>query len=162
MGLGEIPAVVYFQTATRGNDTVRMNYAWSSVGFPTLFLSQSFDSLNCSNSFNISESDYITSQSFHSVNISGAGTNNSLAIVFRRLIEYNGGKHYKASNGFDPSAAANFSTAFNTTYSSTYLNESMEWSYNRDSRTFVGRSSTLKLTIKVGGNKWSEEFVGLS
>ena len=149
MGLDEIPAIVYFQTATRGNNTVRMNYAWSPVGFPTLFLSQSFDSLNCSNSFNVSESDYIMSQSFKSVNISGAGTNHSLAIVFHRLIEYNGGaKHYKASDGFDPSKAADFS--YNTTYRSTFLNESMEWQYYPEHRSFVGRSSTVSLTIKVG------------
>jgi hypothetical protein len=115
-----------------------MNYAWSTVGFPALFLSQSFDSRNCSTgSFEVqSESEYVNSQAYGSLNIAGAGSDASLAIVFRRLIQFDGGKHFKAKDGFDPSALGNA-----TAYQSVYLNDSIKWSYDPDDRVINGTST---------------------
>ena len=137
-----MPSVLYFQTAKHSPNTsaptVRMHYAWSGVGYPTLFLSQTNDSRDCNDSFHIvNDAAFLDSQSFGSVNITGAGTTNSLAIVFRRLIEYNGGNHYKASNGFNTSMAA---SDVSDQYRSVYLNDSMEWLYYPDGKTIVGNS----------------------
>ena len=145
---GEIkmPSIIYYQTSTR--DAVHMNFAWSAVGFPTLFVSRSFgsESRNCS-SFKINETGFLDSQAHGSVNIAGAWSNDSLAIVFRRLIMFDGGKSAKASSGFNSSATL---TRNETVYKSVYLNHSIEWSYSPRERYIVGRSSNFStLTFKV-------------
>ena len=130
-----MPPVLYFQTSTRSTTRpVRMNYAWSTVGFPTLFLSQSFGARNCSkSSFSVNASDYERSQKYGSVRVAGAGSEASLAIVFRRLIRFDGGCNHKAANAFNSSRAAEV-------YESVYLNESIEWSYDGDKKQIVGTS----------------------
>ena len=121
-----------------------MNYAWSTIGFPTLFLSQSFDSRTCSNgSFSVlNESDYLTSQRYGSVEIAGSDSPTSFAIVFRRLIKFDAGKKYKAADGFDPSEL--IQDVNETKYQSVYLNQSVGWSYNDDKRQIVGSSGLFK------------------
>ena len=62
-------------------------YAWSTVGYPTLFISQ--DNSSCECEYDLNKEEYTNSSKPgppHSVNITGK--NFSLAIVFMRLIEF--------------------------------------------------------------------------
>jgi hypothetical protein len=138
-----MPPVLHFQTWPRSpGDHVTMNYAWSTVGFPTLFISQSL-SRNCTNeSFRMTnENEYMDSQAFGSVHIAGSDSNASVAIVFRRLIEFEGNKKWD----FNSSETLN-----ETLYHSLYLNESIDWWYDPGARSIVGRADGLfeRLTFK--------------
>lgn len=131
-----MPPILYFQTSTRDQThPVRLNYAWSTVGFPTLFVSQSFDNRTCqSGSFSVDVTEYEKHQQYGSVDIAGSGSVFSLAIVFRRLIRFDGGSKNEASDVFDPSQAGD------ETYESVYLNDSIEWTYDEDKRRINGTS----------------------
>ena len=148
-----MPSVIYFQTSSRDpHDHVQMNYAWSTVGFPTLFLAQSFDSgsVNCTKNLKIlNETEFLNSQAYGSLNIAGAGSNASLAIVFRRLIVFDGGGSAKAANGFNASATVAPQNG-SRIYYSVYLNDSIEWFYSINGRYIMGKSKNFSsLTFKV-------------
>lgn len=143
-----MPSILHFQT--RSSSSVRTNYAWSTVGFPTLFLSQNFDEENCSDVC-LTE-DFIQSQEYGSVYIPGADSNISMAVVFRRLILYDGGGSFKAASGFNASMTIPDPANENVTQypRNVYLNESIMWQYYPEDRRIVGTFSDLKaLTFKV-------------
>lgn len=61
-------------------------YAWSTVGYPTLFISQ--DNSSCECNYHINTDEYTANQTLGSVSITGTDSYFSLAIVFTRLIEF--------------------------------------------------------------------------
>lgn len=142
----QMPSLLHFQTYST-TSPVRMNYAWSTVGFPTLFLSQNFDAKDCSD-VSINKKEFINYQTYGSVDIPGADSNVSIAVVFHRLIQYDGGGRFKAANGFNPSMSIPDQNV--TQYRSVYLNESIEWEYRPEDQAIVGTSSDVgTLTFKV-------------
>lgn len=145
----QMPLLLHFQT--RGSSSVRTNYAWSTVGFPTLFLSQTFDSRSCKD-VSLNEEDFIKSQEYGSVDIPGADSNMSMAVVFRRIILYDGGNSFKAANGFNASMTIPDPVNENVTRypRSVYLNESIMWQYYPKDRRIVGTFADLRsLAFKV-------------
>ena len=119
-----------------------MNYAWSTVGYPTLFISQSNGTRNCSKeTFRVNNlTQYLDSQAFGSVYVTGSESDAAVAIVFRRLIQFSGGKKAKAAGAFDPSLAADNSTQ----YSSVDLdNEMIQWYYDPRHRSITGVGGQL-------------------
>lgn len=84
--------------------------------------------------------------------IPGADSNMSMAVVFRRLILYDGGESFMAAGGFNASMTIPVPANENVTQypRSVYLNESIMWQYYPDDRRIVGTFSDLKaLTFKV-------------
>lgn len=145
----QMPLLLHFQTSS--SRSVRTNYAWSTVGFPTLFLSQTFDSRSCKN-VSLNEEDFIKSQEYGSVDIPGADSNMSIAVVFRRIILYDGGNSFRAANGFNASMTIPDPANENVTQypRSVYLNESIMWQYYPEDRRIVGTFADLRsLAFKV-------------
>ena len=72
----------------RGSTNVKActRYAWSTVGHPTLFISQ--DNSSCECKYDIDHDNYMANQTPGSVNVTGTNSYFSLAIVFTRLIEF--------------------------------------------------------------------------
>ena len=147
---GEIrmPAVLHFQTWSRDpRNPVVMNYAWSTVGYPTLFISQSYNHSNCTNKTlqMLNSTAFIDSQSFGSVYVSGSGSGgSSVAMVFRRLIVFDGGKKAKAENGFNSSEAAGNSSQYHSVYLS---DDTIDWWYNPAHKSIIGRGRHLFGTV---------------
>ena len=71
------------KNATRPSCT---RYAWSTVGYPTLFISH--DNSLCKCEYDLDNNTYTANQTEGSVNITGTESRFSLAIVFLRLIEF--------------------------------------------------------------------------
>ena len=133
-----MPPLLHFQTWSRDpHDPVVMNYAWSTVGYPTLFISQSFKSNNCTNeTFRANLTEFLHTQDFGSVYVAGSEGDAAVAIVFRRLIEFDGGNKANAKNTFNSSDAAN---ATSSKYHSVYLNDSsINWWYDPANRLIAG------------------------
>ena len=103
-----MPSLLHFQTWSRDpRNPVVMNYAWSTVGYPTLFISQSNNTKSCSNeTFQANLTEYLDTQAYGSLYIAGSESDAAVAMVFRRLIEFNGGKKAKAAGIFNTSEAA--------------------------------------------------------
>ena len=78
--------ILYYVESATSNVTACTRYAWSTIGFPTLFISQ--DSSSCECEYDIDIDEYTTNQTSGSVNITGTKSYFSLAIVFTRLIEF--------------------------------------------------------------------------
>lgn len=155
-----MPPILHFQTWSRDpHDPLVMNYAWSTVGYPTLFISQSFGAKNCTNqAFHANMTEYEDSQSYGSVYVAGSESDSAVAIVFRRIIEFDGGKKSRASGAFNSSEAANDSS---TEYYSTYLDDSsMKWYYDPEDRKITGKSDTFKsLIFSVSHSFYNSKFV---
>ena len=137
-----MPSLLHFQTWSRDpRNPVVMNYAWSTVGYPTLFISQSNDTKGCSNeTFRANLTEYLDTQAYGSLYIAGSESDAAVAMVFRRLIEFNGGKKAKAVGIFNTSEAAVNSSQ----YRSVYLNdESIEWYYDPRHRSITGIGGQL-------------------
>lgn len=140
-----MPSVLHFQTWSRDpQNPVVMNYAWSTVGYPTLFLSQSQGENGCTNkSFYTNLEEFLANQTYGSVHVAGSDSDAAVAIVFRRIIGFDGGKKAKASSIFNPS---------DTSYDSVCLdNDTIQWYYdpNRRSITGVGGHLFGSLTLSV-------------
>lgn len=78
----------YFR-ATGQNDT--LHYAWSTVGYPTLFISRSgvVNTSNCNSAIHVTDySEFKNHQSPGSVKIDGAINNFSFALVFKTIIDF--------------------------------------------------------------------------
>ena len=137
-----MPSLLHFQTWSRDpRNPVVMNYAWSTVGYPTLFISQSNNTKSCSNeTFQANLTEYLDTQAYGSLYIAGSESDAAVAMVFRRLIEFNGGKKAKAAGIFNTSEAAVNSSQ----YRSVYLNdESIEWYYDPRHRSITGIGGQL-------------------
>ena len=138
-----MPPVLHFQTWSRDpHNPVVMNYAWSTVGFPTLFISQSNGSNNCSRETlritNLTE--YVDSQTFGSVFVAGSHGDAAVAMVFRRLIEFDGGKKAKADDTFDSSKAAENSSLYHNVYLD---NDAIDWWFDPARKSIIGKGGDL-------------------
>lgn len=127
-----VPDVLYYRT-TPPNGSEGMQYAWSTVGAPTLFFSHGPVPPYCNSSvLSINSEEYREDQAYHSVNISGTDGAFAMAVVLNRLIEFNVTKRFKSADGFDPAKAFNDSSG----YSSYYLNDTSLWSFSNKSLVF--------------------------
>ncbi len=137
--------IFYYVERPYINGLACTRYAWSTVGYPTLFISQ--DMTKCDCKYSINEREYQENQT-SGVMINGTGSYFSLAIVFTGLIEFQ----------VDTKKAPSY-TAFNVTkacedqYDAMDIsNDTLEWSLVGGD-TLVGNdvdnTSRFSLAIKV-------------
>ena len=132
--------ILYYVERPYINDTACTRYAWSTVGYPTLFISQDLTKCDCK--YSINKTEYSTDKS-SGVKINGTGSYFSLAIVFTRLIEF----------CVDAKKAPSY-TDFNETLACEDQNSSLNLSdgtldWRLDDDTLVGNASSFLFTIKV-------------
>jgi len=93
----------YFR-ATGQNDS--LHYVWSTVGYPTLFISRSafVNSSDCTSSIHVNDySEFKNHQSPGSVSIDGAKSNFSFALVFKSIIDFQvDSKKLPTTSAFNP------------------------------------------------------------
>lgn len=134
--------ILYYVERPYTNDSACTRYAWSTVGYPTLFISQDLTKCDCKYSLN--ETEYLKNKS-SGVKINGTGSYFSLAIVFTRLIEFHvDSKKPKSYTAF------NVTDACDDQYDSMNLsNGTLDWMFD-DDYTLVGDAEEFSFTIKVG------------
>ena len=143
-GNDSVPDILYYRT-TPPNGSESMQYAWSTVGAPTLFFSHGPVPPYCNSSLlSVNSDEFREDQAYHSVNISGTDGGFGMAVVLHRLIEFNVTKRFKSAEGFDPAQAFNDSS----TYSSYYFNDTSMWSFSNESLmfSFVDNSTESNFT----------------
>lgn len=124
-----------------------MHFVWSMVGYPTLHLARTTDPKLCSCNAAKYDPSYPEDQN-GTVTIPGLESDFSLTMVFTRLIEFNGTKHYYGAEGLNASIVCN-RTAFasNTNYSDISLSN-MSWTFSPENHTFVGSLLTNDTVYK--------------
>ena len=121
-----------------GPDDV-LHYAWSTVGYPTVFISRSpghhkYNVNNCVSSFRVNNyQKFMSDQEPGSVSIDGVSSNFSFALIFKNLVEFKvNPKKLPAVKAFDPDLARNCSLDPNATkdcYHVYHLNNpNLNWS----------------------------------
>ncbi len=143
-----------------GNSSSCMHIAWSTVGHPTMYISHTSNvSINCScNDSFYNGSAYTEHQTKGSVNISGMDSDFSLAIIFKRLVEYNGTKNGFTRKTFDPSLVCNDSEIFdNSSLSEIDFKDCDEeaWSFHPKNATFTLNGSLCDSDANQNGSKFS-------
>ena len=132
-----------------------MRYAWSTIGYPTLFISHDRSSCKCECNYDIDESAYTANQTHGSINITGTDSYFSLAIVFTRLIEFQvDPKKAKSFSVFNATSACDSETESVEGLKSVKLSsEELVWTLSDDDTLVAdlesGNSSEPLLTIKV-------------
>ena len=134
--------ILYYVERPYINDTACTRYAWSTVGYPTLFISQDLTKCDCK--YSINETEYLTDKS-SGVKINGTGSYFSLAIVFTKLIEFH----------VDAKKAASY-TDFNETlacedqyHSLNLSNGTLDWRLDDDYTLVGSKADIFSFTIKV-------------
>ena len=146
----ESPELVYYRTG-RSDSDLRMHYAWSKAGAPSLFVSRSNDNLTCDGSISYSNDTFCANQTYNSVRIpSDRNDSFQFAIIFTRVIEF---PVHGSRSAFDPNELFNSSVNYSTSY---WLNDEALFSKEiHSSNTLVltsidsSSSAPNALTIKV-------------
>ena len=143
-----------------GPDDV-LHYAWSTTGYPSLFISRSpwsnNTSENCLSNFHVlNYTSFNATQQPGSVSIDGTSTNFSFALIFKNLIEFKvSAKKLQAAGAFDPEFAHNCSISSENRkdcYNVYQLNNThLNWSSYNPSEGLRARDSngSLILHLKV-------------
>lgn len=103
-----------------GPDDV-LHYAWSTVGYPTIFISRSprdaVDLNSCNSSFKVNDyQQFMSDQGAGSVSIDGVSSNFSFALIFKSLIEFKvSTRKLPAVKAFNPDLVQNCSIDPNAT-----------------------------------------------
>lgn len=101
---------------TTGPDDL-LHYAWSTAGYPSLFISRTprnnNTSENCLSNFHVKDyTSFMATQQPGSVSIDGTSTNFSFALIFKSLIEFKvSAKKLQGAEAFDPEFAYNCSVS---------------------------------------------------
>ena len=112
---------------------------WSTVGYPTLYIAHTEDIKNCT----CSASSYNDSfPSEDSVKIPGLKSDFSLAIILKKIIEFDATANSYTVEHFNFTAACNDNdTDDDLNYNFLALNdENINWTFSAESATFNGRS----------------------
>ena len=120
-----------------------MHYAWSTLSYPTLLVSQTSGSeCNCSG-LHYNETEFVDGQLAGSVGVPGSNGGSVVALIFTRLVEFSVDRNNAdASNVFNATEADNLQS-YN--YSSTSLDSSnLTWSYFPANNTFRGVDNTTR------------------
>ena len=102
----------YFKAT--GPDDV-LHYAWSTTGYPSVFISRSPQSnstntKDCVSNFHVNYANFASNQQPGSVSIDGALTNFSFGLIFKSLVEFKvSTKKLPAAGAFHPQVAYNCS-----------------------------------------------------
>ena len=133
--------VLYYVERPYINDSACTRYAWSTIGYPTLFISQDLTKCDCK--YSINESEYLDNMT-SGVSINGTESYFSLAIVFTRLIEF----HVDSKKAMSYSDF-NVTKACEDQYGSLDLSDdTLDWILDEDD-TLVGNASDFSFTINV-------------
>ena len=131
------------------NNSACTRYAWSTVGYPTLFISQ--DRTKCDCKYSINESEYVENLSPGSVKINGTDSYFSLAVSFTRLIEFQvDAKQAKSNTDFNTTKACDSLGEDVDLYNPLDLSdETLDWMLADDGSTLVGNYSDFSFSITV-------------
>ena len=120
-----------------GPDDV-LHYAWSTVGYPTVFISRSLKDTvnvnNCLSSFKVNNyQKFMSDQESGSVSIDGVSNYFSFALIFKTLVEFPvNPKKLPAVKAFNPDLAKNCSMDPNATEDCYHVyhldNSNLNWS----------------------------------
>ena len=138
-----------FYYSTVYNANISFHYAWSFMGFPTLLMfysneSVSSSSCSCNDGITVND-DYSINQTYGSVNISGTAKKVAFAIVFRQLIEA-----AVDSNAAQGAEFFNFTSDINNTYNCFLLNTALPYLIDNTTVNLTYAGSTLFVINKVG------------
>lgn len=134
--------LLYYETSAQ-NSSSCMHYAWSTLSYPTLLVSQTSGSeCNCSG-LHYNETEFVDGQLAGSVGVPGSNGGSVVALIFTRLVEFSVDRNNAdASNVFNATEADNLQS-YN--YSSTSLDSSnLTWSYFPANNTFRGVDNTTR------------------
>lgn len=142
-----------------GPDDV-LHYAWSTVGYPTIFISRSpysnnsNDVNNCLSHFHVHNyTEFRDNQEPGSVSINGTSTNFSFALIFKSLVEFKvSTRKLQGARAFNPNLAHNCSEnpGLDGCYYVYQLHSSnLDWSSYDPSVGLSATNDTLLLHLKV-------------
>lgn len=154
-----------------GPDDV-LHYAWSTTGYPSLFISRSPRNNNantsgsCLSNFHvINYESFIATQQPGSVSIDGTSTNFSFALIFKSLVEFKvSSKKLQGAEAFDPAIAHNCSVSPKEgCYNVYHLNNTdLIWSSYNPSEGLRAHDSNGSLILHLKVSVFSRGYVYVS
>ena len=134
--VGEFPDLYYHIVDT--NHSSCMHFAWSTVQSPTLYLSHTKDiKNNCSCKGLSYNTTYPTNQD-GTVKIPGLDSSFSLAIIFKRMIEFDATKDGLAEEALNLTQACSDDDT-NMRFTDFSNNTGITWTFEPTNTTFIGK-----------------------